>query len=316
MHNRRRFLGRSLAALLPAALPLAVRAADLPRMHVGAITISDCVPFYAAMQQGYFPAAGIDVSTESETGGTRRHSGGGCRRVRHRLHERALGLAGDRAGHRPALRRRRKHPQPARHDRVVRPRGEGIKTGKDFEGKTIGINDTRSLQFMYAHGWVKATGGDPDKVSYRAVPFPDMADAVKNKRVDGVIPSEPFFSAQPQRPGARTDREPRPHGVSERPRRRLGRHGRLLTKHGDLVRKFLAGMEQGSQWCNANLNSPAFTALLVSYTKLAPARVAAMAKGRTSIGITAREVARMADLMRVNGLLTATIDVPPKVYVP
>jgi NitT/TauT family transport system substrate-binding protein len=68
--DRRRFLAQSLSAAALPLLPAAVRAADLPKMRVSAITISDCVPFYAAMQQGYFPAAGIEVATEAETGGT------------------------------------------------------------------------------------------------------------------------------------------------------------------------------------------------------------------------------------------------------
>jgi len=74
-------------------------------------------------------------------------------------------------------------------------KGEGLRNGKDFDGKTIGVNDTRGLQWMYARGWVKATRGDPDTVTYRAVPFPQMIDALKSKQVDGAIPSEPFLSA-------------------------------------------------------------------------------------------------------------------------
>jgi NitT/TauT family transport system substrate-binding protein len=195
-------------------------------------------------------------------------------------------------------------------------KGEGLKSGKDFEGKSIGINDTKSLQFTYAHGWVKATGGDADKVTYRAIPFPDMADAVKNKRVDGVIPSDPFYSALKSDPALDLIANP---GRVVYPGGRVAAWvvtGDYLTKHADLVRKFLAGMSKGSAWCNANLNAPAFTQLLVSMTKLDPARVATMAKGKTSIGISAREVQRMADLLRANNLLTGTVDIPSKVFVP
>jgi NitT/TauT family transport system substrate-binding protein len=315
-HDRRRFLAGSLSA---AALPLisnAVRAADLPKMRVSAITISDCVPFYAAMQQGYFPAAGIDVSTEAETGGTV-----GIPAVVAGAYDvvysnilsilQAISQGIDLhfiAGGNPL--------NPPDTTGLYVRKGEGLKTGKDFEGKSIGINDTKSLQFTYAHGWVKATGGDADKVTYRAIPFPEMADAVKNKRVDGVIPSDPFYSAL--RSDTTLDMIANPGRVVY-PGGRVAAWavtGDYLGKHADLVRKFLAGMARGSQWCNANLSSPAFTQLLVSMTKLDPARVATMAKGRTSIGITAREVQRMADLLRANNLLSGTIDIPAKVFVP
>ena len=314
--NRRRFIGGSLSAAALPLIPNVVRAADLPKMRVSAITISDCVPFYAAMQQGYFPVAGVDVSTESETGGTV-----GIPAVVAGVYDvvysnipsilQAIAQGIDLrfiAGGNPL--------NPPDTTGLYVRKGEGLKTGKDFEGKTIGINDTKSLQFTYAHGWVKATGGDADKVTYRAIPFPDMADAVKNKRVDGVIPSDPFYSALRSDVALEMIANP---GRVVYPGGRVAAWvvtGDYLSKHVDLVRKFLAGMTRGSQWCNANLTTPAFTQLLVSMTKLDPARVATMAKGQTSIGITAREVQRMADLLRTNNLLNGTVDVPSKVFVP
>jgi len=317
--NRRRFLGNSLSALLPATLPLfgnAVRAADLPLLHVGAITISDCVPFYAAMQQGYFTASGVNVVTESETGGALGIPAvvAGAYDIVYSNMVSVLQAIGQGIDLRFIAGGNTLNP-PDTTGLFVR-RGEGLKTGKDLEGKSMGINDTRSLQFMYARGWVKSTGGDPDKVTYRAVPFPDMADALKNKRVDSIIPSEPFFSML--RSDTTLDLIANP-GRTVFPNGRVAAwivSGDFLTKHPDLVRKFLAGMQKGSDWVNANLNGPAFTQLIVSYTKLDPARVAAMGKGRTSIGVTARDVGRMYDLMRSNGLLNADIDVGSKVFVP
>lgn len=314
--NRRRFLSQSLAAAAVPLLPHAAQAADLPSMRVSAITISDCVPFYAALQQGYFPAAGVSVTTESETGGTvgiPAVVAGAYDVVYSNIPSilQALSQGIDLrfvAGGNPL--------NPPDTTGLYVRRGEGLKTGRDFEGKTIGINDTKSLQFTYAHGWVKATGGDADKVSYRAIPFPEMADALKNKRVDGIIPSDPFYSALKGDPTLDLIANP---GRVVYPNGRVAAWvvtGDYLAKHADLVRKFLAGMSRGSQWCNANLNAPAFTQLLVSMTKLDPARVATMAKGKTSIGITAREVTRMADLLRANNLLSGSIDIPAKVFVP
>jgi NitT/TauT family transport system substrate-binding protein len=317
--NRRRFLGQSAAVLLPAALPLvpnAAQAADLPRLHVGAITISDCVPFYAAMQQNYFTAGGLDVVTESETGGTLGIPAvvAGAYDIVYSNMPSALQAIGQGIDLRFVAGGNTLNP-PDTTGLFVR-RGEGLKTGKDLEGKSMGINDTRSLQFMYARGWVKATGGDPDKVTYRAIPFPDMADAVKNKRIDSIIPSEPFFSMLRSDTSLELIANP---GRTVFPNGRVAAwivSGDFLAKHVDLVRKFLGGMQKGSDWVNANLNTPAFTQLVSNYTKLEPARVAAMGKGRTSIGISVRDVSRMYDLMRANGLLTATVDVPAKVFVP
>ena len=319
MQSRRRFLNTSFAAIGATTIPLAssaAHAADLPRLHVGAITISDCVPFYAALQQGFFAASGVDVVTESETGGTLGIPAvvaGAYDIVYSNMPSALLAIAQGIDLHFIAGGNTLNPPDTT--GLFVR-RGENVKTGKDFEGKTLAINDTHSLQWMYARGWIKLTGGDPDKVTYRAVPFPDMADAVKNKRVDGIIPSEPFFSMNRADPTLELIANP---GRAVFPNGRVAAwivSGDFAAKHADLIRKFLTGMNKGSQWVNANLNTPAFTQLLVSYTKLDTARVLAMAKGRTSIGIDRRDLSRMADIMKTNGLLTANIDLASKVFVP
>ena len=196
MIARSSFVGRTAAAAFALlALPSLVRAADLVRLRVGAIAITDCAPFFAAQQQGYFTANGLDVVTQAETGGVLGIPAvvAGAYDIVYTNMPSALLAIGQGIDLRFIAGGGPLNP-PDTTGLFVR-RGEGLRTGKDFEGKTIGVNDTRGLQWMYARGWVHATGGDPDKVTYRAVPFPQMIDALKTKRVDGAIPSEPFLSA-------------------------------------------------------------------------------------------------------------------------
>src|SRR6185369_16593038 len=77
---------------------------------------------------------------------------------------------------------------------VAKP-GSAFKTGKDLEGKRIAVNTRNNIIWLYARAWVQATGGDPDKVTYLEVPFPQMIDAVRGGRVDAAFVVEPFFSA-------------------------------------------------------------------------------------------------------------------------
>jgi ABC-type nitrate/sulfonate/bicarbonate transport system substrate-binding protein len=168
---------------------------------------------------------------------------------------------------------------------------------------------------MYARGWVKTTGGNPDAVTYRAVPFPQMIDALKNKQVDGAIPSEPFLSAA--RSDAALEIVANPGRVVF-PKGRVAAWvvmGSFAAAHAEPLHRFVAGLERGAQWVNANLNGPAFAPFIAGYTKLDPARVAAIAKGPTSVGIAPADVRRMADLMRTNGVLTAAFDPAAKIVV-
>lgn len=315
MIARRSFVGRTAAALALSSVPSVARAADLVRLRVGAIAITDCAPFFAAQQEGYFTANGLDVVTQAETGGVLGIPAvvAGAYDIVYTNLPSALLAIGQGIDLRFIAGGGPLNP-PDTTGLFVR-RGDGLRSGKDFEGKTIGVNDTRGLQWMYARGWVHATGGDPDKVTYRAVPFPQMIDALKTKQVDGAIPSEPFLSASRSDAALEIIANP---GRTVFPKGRVAAWvvmGDFATKRASDARHFVAALDQGAQWVNANLNSAAFVPFVAGYTKLEPGRVAAIAKGPTSVGIAPRDVRRMADLMRTNGVLTATFDPATKIVV-
>ena len=46
--------------------------------------------------------------------------------------------------------------------------------------------------WLYARAWIQATGGDPDKVTFLEVPFPQMEDALRQQRVDAAFMVAPF----------------------------------------------------------------------------------------------------------------------------
>jgi NitT/TauT family transport system substrate-binding protein len=309
MIRRRSFVRRTLvSAALVVAQPRFVRAADLIRLRVGAIAITDCAPFFAAQQQGFFTANGLDVVTEAETGGVLGIPAvvAGAYDIVYTNLPSALLAIGQGIDLRFIAGGGPLNP-PDTTGLFVR-RGEGLHSGKDFEGKTIGVNDTRGLQWMYARGWVQATGGDPDKVTYRAVPFPQMSDALKGKQVDGAIPSEPFLSASRADTALEIIANP---GRTVFPKGRVAAWvvmGDFAAKRKDAARSFVSALGRGALWVNTNLNTAAFVPFIAGYTKLDPARVAAIAKGPTSVGIAPSDLRRMADLMRTNGLLTATFD--------
>jgi NitT/TauT family transport system substrate-binding protein len=315
VRTRRTFVAGVVAAGALAHAPRAARAADLVRLRVAAIAITDCAPFFAAQQQGYFTANGLDVVTEAETGGVLGIPAvvAGAYDVVYTNMPSALLAIGQGIDLRFIAGGGELNP-PDTTALFIR-RGEPLHTGKEFEGHTIGVNDTRGLQWMYARGWVKATGGNPDAVTYRAVPFPQMVDALKNKQVDGIIPSEPFTSAAKSEPALDLIANP---GHVVFPKGRVAAWmvmGPYAAAHADALRRFVAAMDKGAQWFNANLNTPAFAPFIAGYTKLDPARVAAIAKGPTSVGISPADVRRMADLMRANGVLTASFDPAAKIVV-
>jgi NitT/TauT family transport system substrate-binding protein len=196
---------------------------------------------------------------------------------------------------------------------VVR-KGENLKTAKDFNGKTIGINGLKSLQWMVMRGWLKAGGADLDSVTLRDVPFPQMTDALKTKQVDGVFAIEPFLSADLLDPTLEVAAHPFDVIKGVRPAGWVVT-GDYATKHPDAIKKFMVALAKGAAWVNANRGKDAFVKLVAGYTKMDPARVEAM---RTTPALTApdpNELRRLAGLMKDTGLLDATYDPGTKIYV-
>lgn len=65
---------------------------------------------------------------------------------------------------------------------------------KDLEGKTVGVNALSAMMHITAAAAIKADGGDPDKVTFVAMSFPDMVSSLKRGAVDAVSILEPFYS--------------------------------------------------------------------------------------------------------------------------
>lgn len=73
-----------------------------------------------------------------------------------------------------------------------------IETGADLEGKTVGINTIGNINQLIVDKWVEDNGGDPRKVQYVAVGFPDQAAALKAGHIDAAITVDPFTTGMVQ----------------------------------------------------------------------------------------------------------------------
>jgi NitT/TauT family transport system substrate-binding protein len=69
-----------------------------------------------------------------------------------------------------------------------------ITSPSDLEGKTVAVNALSSLPHVAAAARIAADGGDADAVKFVAMPFTDMLAALEQKRVDAILPVEPFMS--------------------------------------------------------------------------------------------------------------------------
>jgi NitT/TauT family transport system substrate-binding protein len=76
---------------------------------------------------------------------------------------------------------------------VVRT-NDSIKTAKDLAGKKISAGLINSVNYAHMREWLQRNGVDPNAVEFLELPFPQMADALFQNRLDAVWNVEPFLT--------------------------------------------------------------------------------------------------------------------------
>lgn len=304
---------RGIAAACSLAMTLAVSApasAETTKLKVSIIPIVDVAPLYAAIEQGYFKEAGLEVDTTPTTGGAAGIPGAVAgvydivyTNIVSAILAKNQGLdirviaSGSPSGTIP--------PDTAG---LIKRKGDAIANGRDLEGKTIAVNQRNNINWLFAAAWVKATGGDPTKVTYREVPFPQMVDAVKIKQVDAAHAVDPFLSSAVRDPGLEVLGWPFSTVLPGIRAAQWVATGETVEKRREAMQKFVRAMRRGAEWLNANNGKDPFYNLVAGYTRLDPARVKAMNIREISTDVDVPAMRQLAGLMREHGLMDRDID--------
>lgn len=305
------------AAIAATALGLAaprVRA-QATKLRVSTIPIIDVAPLHVAMQQGFFAAEGIEVDTTPTQGGAAGIPALAAGQVQIAFSnvismilgsKQGLGFqliaAGSNTGDEP--------PDLAG---IVARKGSSFKTGKDLEGKRLAVNTRNNIIWLYARAWVKATGGNPDAVTYLEVPFPQMIDAVRGDRVDAAFLVEPFLSA-----GLAGDLQlvgwPY-HTVAKRiPVAQYAASKTFIEQNPQLIERWVRAYNKGVDWTNQNRGTPELAKIIASYTRMAPEQIVKLALPPYEKTVNPAALEPVVELMRSNGMLEGAFDVRSMLY--
>src|SRR5258706_3013673 len=126
-----------------------------------------------------------------------------------------------------------------------------IRTGADFEGKTIAVNALSSLSQISAQAAIDALGGDSRKVKFVEVPVPNMIAAVERKQVDGAVTSEPFIS-QAKKAGLRVALHPPTQGTPGIPQLVFVTSRAYAASNPDVIRNFTAALTRANGFLAEN----------------------------------------------------------------
>src|SRR6185437_9036848 len=305
-----------LGAGLVVARIAPTRAADLPLVRVSIVPIFAVAAHFAAEKQGYFAEQGISVSTQPVQGGAVGIPGlvSGSFDVLYANSiscmtalERGIDLRFIAEGAPVPL-------QPPDPGALLIRKGEPLHSGKDFEGKIIGVNAKFDIQWLVMQGWVKKTGGDVDKITYREVPLPSMLDAIRGKQVDGALVLDPFMTIGLRDPAFERAGWPLSTAMPGLPTSFWIVAAAVAEQKRDAIRRYQAAFLKGGQWINAHLRDDAYNQLVASYTKTDPALIAQMVASEQPLSIGVEPAIKLVALMKENGLLKTDIDFKSKLF--
>jgi NitT/TauT family transport system substrate-binding protein len=298
--------------LLMAAFAAFATAASAQAIRVNYIPITDVTPLFVAIDKGFFAAEGLTIVPTPSTGGAAGIPGlmAGAFDVMYGnvvstmlAQQQGFKLEVVSAGTKVLA-------DPTNTNGIVTRAGDGIKSGKDLEGKTVAVNTRNGIIWLFARAWITKSGGDPAKVTFKEVAFPQMPDALRGKQVDAAFMVNPFFAsavadsntfafvAAPYRdvqPGVEVG-----HYITTQD---------YFAKNRELLVKYDRAFRKGVVWYNDNLESPDLVRIISSFTKMQPELVAKLKLQKLPEVIDPDTVAATVKLMKDNGLIDGDIDV-------
>src|SRR5665811_1573071 len=197
---------RTLAVLAVSALVLAAcgggsetetTASGETKLTVGVIPIVDTAPIWLGKEKGFFKDEGIDLELTKTTGGAAAVPG-----VINGEFDFAFGnivslmVAQDQGLPLEFVTNGTTTAGESGKDfsGVVVNADSDIKSPADLAGETVSVNNLKNIGDTTIRHVVEADGGDPSKIKFAEVPFPDAPAALENGDVDAAWILEPFLS--------------------------------------------------------------------------------------------------------------------------
>lgn len=290
MMNRRTFVGSaSAAAAFAAAGP--ARAATV--LRVGTQPVDSSGQVFYAKELGMFDAVGLDVQITSMPNGQEQVTA---------VSAGALDIGNSAVGSVAAAREKGllvKFIAPgglalasAPTDVLMVLKDSPIQSGADLSGKVVAVNGLGNVIQYGTEQWIDNHGGDSKKVKWVEIPFPVMAAALQQHRVDAATVVEPFVSnAKNIARGIGS--------VFEAIAPRFMTVGWLasdawLQKNADVAARFIAAVRRASVWANAHRKESG--EILTRYAKITPETLETMTRVSYGLDLVAQEIQPAIDV--------------------
>jgi NitT/TauT family transport system substrate-binding protein len=175
-----------------------------------------------------------------------------------------------------------------------------IQSAKDLEGKTVAANTLQNIVDTTVRASVREAGGDPTKVKFVALPFPEQPAALESGQVDAIFVVEPFQSAVLAE-GGRTIASSYVDAAENLTIAAYFTSEQQRAENPDLVRRFTEAMAESLSYADQHPDEA--RQIIGTYTKIAPEVIEQLTLPKWPAEVNWDSVEALAELAVEDGLL-------------
>lgn len=282
----------------------------LTKLRVSTIPVIDAAPLHAALAKGFFREQALDVDITPTVGGATGLPALAAGQIQVALSNIVSIVLGAQQGlgFEMIAPTSASNDQPPNSAGLVAKRGSNLKAGKDLEGKRVAVNTRNSINWLVVREWVRLTGGDPDKLTFLEVPFPNMGDALKGNQLDAAFMVDPFLSEGLSSGVTEVVGWPYDKIMKRVPIAQYAATKGFIQSNPDVIERWVRGYNKGIDWINQNKGSDDWYSLIAGYTHLTTAQLRNIALPVWDKTVDSSRVAKMIEIMRANGMLESNVD--------
>lgn len=306
--DRRAVVAGALGAVAATSLG---RAAENERIRVNIIPVTDVAPLFVALRRGFFDEAKIAIDTSPSVGGAAGVPGllGGSYDIVYSNVVSTLLAAQNKLPIEVVAPGTAFATSKDETPGIIVRRESAIKTGRDLEGKTVAVNTRNNGPWLYFRAWIELTGGNPDKVTFREVPFPQMDDALRLRQVDAIFAISPYVTIAASQPENELIAHPY---TAVQPGYNGGQY--IATKafveaNKERLDRFAKALRRGIEWYNANRDSTELRQIIGSYTKLDQSMLQRMPLSPAPRRVDPKQMEQTMTLMIKHHILRAPLEI-------
>lgn len=293
--------GGSPAAANPAS---ADTAGHLEKTHlvVGALAVNDDAPLYLAIKDGLFRRAGLTVTPLPVTASTEAIPDmvRGTVDIMAGANYVSFFQAQDKGAVSLKILADAAHCTDSSFEVLALP-GSGITGPSSLEGRSVAVNLPGNVQTLTLNSVLKANGVNTSSVRYKQVPFPELAAALREHRVDAISAIEPYVTEAEEQDGAVPVLSQCTGPTAGFPMSGYFSTAEWAAKYPDTAKAFEWAINQAQALADGN--QEAVRAILPAYTKVTAQDAKVMSMGNYPDRVSAPALQQVADMMRSAGML-------------